>query len=245
MKKFNFDEFLWFIVLGLLSISIAYLIFTGRVEFYIGEKMIKYIYITVIMISIIAIFQFKNIFTSKSNINLKTRLIPIILTLMLGIISINEQKTFKHTELNENLINSKMDITSLYGHEDASNLIENNDNKQEVLVVNEDNPMVLEDIKVNPKEYIGKNLEIHGFVCKESYLNRDQLIIGRNVITCCAADSKIVGIMGQYDKAYELKENDKVNVKGVISSSTVKDSNNISHGIPIIVIEKLEVENNN
>lgn len=217
--------------------------------------MTKYIYITIVMISIIAIFQFKNIFTSKGNSNIKRKLLPILLTLILGVISINKQETFKHIELNKDLKNSeisKINMASLY--EDDYNLIENTNsknevnkaenNKQEILIVNEDNPMILEDIRVNPKNYIGRNLEIHGFVCIESYLNENQFIIGRNIMTCCAADSKIVGIIGQYDKSYDLNENENIIVSGTIGSSTIKDNNNVRHMVPTIIIEKLEIENN-
>ncbi|WP_341274891.1 hypothetical protein [Clostridium beijerinckii] len=93
------------------------------------------------------------------------------------------------------------------------------------------------------KKYIGKKLEIHGFVCKENYLNKDQIIIGRIIMTCCAADSKIVGIVGDYDKSYQLKENDKIKVIGEVGSSVIKDESNVEHKIPSIKIEKLEIEN--
>lgn len=246
MKRFNFDEFLWFIVLIILDVSIIYLIFTGKIDFYIGKKMIKYIYITIVMISIITIFQFKNIFTPRGNNNFKLKLLPIVLTVILGIISINKQGTFKHSELNKELQESKVssiEIKSLYEHELDDGLIKvnNNDNK-EILIINEDNPMVLEDIRANPENYIGRNLEVHGFVCKEIYLNKNQFIIGRIIINCCAADSKIVGIIGEYDKAYDLNENENIIVRGTINSSTITDDNNASHRIPIIKIEKLEPE---
>ena len=245
MKRFNFDEFLWFIVLILLDISIIYLIFTGKIDFYIGKKMIKYIYITIVMISIITIFQIKNVFTSKGSNNLKKKLLPIVLTLILGIISINKQETFKHIELNKELQESKassINVKSLYEHELDENLIKVENDNKEILVVNEDNPMVLEDIRENPKKYIGRNLEVHGFVCKESYLNKNQFIVGRIVITCCAADSKIVGIIGEYNKSNDLHENEKIIARGTIGSSTIKDDNNVSHRVPIIKIEKLELE---
>ena len=243
MKRFNFDEFLWFIVLILLDISIIYLIFTGKIDFYIGKKMIKYIYITIVMISIITIFQIKNVFTSKGSNNLKKKLLPIVLTVILGVISINKQETFKHIELNKELQESKassIDMKSLYEHELDDGLIKVKNDNKEILVVNEDNPMVLEDIRENPKKYIGRNLEVHGFVCKESYLNKNQFIIGRIVMACCAADSKVVGIIGEYNKAYDLNENDNIIVRGTIGSSTIRDDNNASHRVPIVIIEKME-----
>ena len=253
MKRFNFDELLWFIVLILLDVSVIYLLSTGKIDFYIGKKMIKYIYITIVMISIIAIFQFKNVFTSKGNDNLRKKLLPIVLTVILGIISINKQETFKHIELNKELQESKVssiDMKSLYEHESDYNSIQNKTNsKNEIntndsLVINQDNSIVLEDIRVNPIKYIGRKLEVHGFVCKESYLNKEQFIIGSIIISCCAADSKIVGIIAEYDKAYDLNENEKINASGVIGSSIIKDDNNVSHRVPIIIIEKLEIENN-
>ncbi|AWK51882.1 TIGR03943 family protein [Clostridium beijerinckii] len=245
MKRFNFDEFLWFTVLILLDLYIIYLVFTGKMEFYIGAKMIKYSYITIIMISIISIFQFKNVFTSRGNSNIKIKLLPIVLTLLLGVISINKQEMFKHIELNNELKDSKVsniDMKYLYEHELDYSSIQNENNKQELLTVNEDNPMLLEDIRVNPEKYIGRNIEIHGFVCRESYLNKNQFIVGRIVITCCAADSKIVGIIGEYNKSNDLHENEKIIARGTIVRSTIKDDNNVSHRVPIIKIEKLELE---
>lgn len=242
MKRFNFDEFLWFIVLILLDLSIIYLMYTGKIDFYIGKSMIKYCYITILMISIIALFQFQNIFTWVGSSKLKIKLVPIILTLVLGGISIYKQDTFKHTELNKELKASNIDIKYLYEHELDYGSIESGNNKKEILIINEANPMVLEDIRVSPEKYIGRNLEIDGFVCKESYLNENQFIIGRIVMTCCAADSKVVGIIGEYDKAYDLHENEKIIVRGTIGSSIIKDDNKISHSIPVIIIENLKVE---
>lgn len=246
MRRFNFDEFLWFIVLILLDLSIIYLTFTGKIDFYIGKKMIKYIYITIVMISAITIIQLRNVFTSKGNLSLKRKLLPIILTMILGIISINKQGTFKHIELNRELKESKessIDMKSLYEHELDYSTIKSENHKKEILVVNEANAMILDDIRINPKKYIGRNLEIRGFVCKESYLNKNQFIIGRIVMDCCAADSKIVGIIGEYDKVYDLNENENIIVRGTIGSSTIKDDNNVSHSVPIIMIEKIEIEN--
>lgn len=252
MKRFNFDELLWFIVLILLNISLSYLVIKGKVNFYVDNDMIKYLYITILIISIITIFQIKNIFTPKGSIKIKIKLAPIILALILGGISFNKQQTFKHAELNMEIKENKtsiIDKKSLLEHEFDYNLNKNEDtkenlenNNQKVLIVNEKNPMILDDIRINPEKYIGKELEIHGFVCKENYLNKNQFIIGRLVMNY-AADSKVVGIIGEYDRAYSLSENEKINVTGKIGSSTVKDDDNISRNVPIIVVEKLESEN--
>ena len=247
MRRFNFDEFLWFMILILLDLSMIYLVFTGKINFYIGSNMIKYSYITIIMISIITVFQIKNIFTPKGSLNIKIKLMPIILVLIIGVISINKQQTFLHSELNVEILENKtsvIDRKSLYEHEFEYNFNKIKiDGKEEIIRIDADNPILIDDIRINPEKYIGKKLEIHGFVCKENYLNKNQIIIGRIITTCCAADSKIVGIVGEYEKAYSLNENDKIKVVGKVGSSIIKDENNIQHNIPAIIIENLEIEN--
>jgi len=248
MRRFNLDEFLCFIVFILLDISIFYLAFTGKINFYIGKKMIKYIYITIVMLSIIAFFQSQKIFTLQRNSNLKLKLLPIILTIILGVISINKQETFKHNQLNSEIKESNLsniDMKYLYEHEIDYDIIQEQNNKKEILIINEDNAMILDDIRVNSKNYIGRKLEIHGFVCKENYLNKNQFIIGRLVMNCCAADSKVIGIVGEYNKVYNLYENEKIIAKGNIGISTIKDNNSMIHRIPVLIIENLENENVN
>lgn len=247
MKRFNFEEFLWFFVLTSLDLWIIYLTKTNKINFYIGANIIKYIYIAIIMLTIIAIFQIKNIFTCKSNRSIKLKLIPIILALILGIISIYKFQTFKHTELGKELIENKSSIIDnqlIFEHEVNKNNKEKlNIDKEKTIIVDENNPIILEDIRINPEKYAGKKLEIHGFVCKESYLNKNQFIIGRIIMTCCAADSKVVGIIGEYDKAKDLGENDRIKVSGTVGNSYIKDENNVKHSIPVIKIDELQKEN--
>lgn len=252
MKRFNFDEFLWFIVLILLDGFILGLIFTKKINFYIGNNMVKYIYIAIGMISVISIFQIKNIFTCKGSSKLKIKVLPIIIALILGSISLSNLKTFKHAELGKEVTENNvgiMDREYLYKHEFSYDSLSKNDIEKisnsiyENIKVDDDNPMLLEDIRENPEKYVGKRLEIHGFVCKENYLNEKQFIIGKIVMTCCAADSKIIGIIGEYDKVDDLNENDNVKVIGVIGSSEVKDDNNIIHNIPVVKIIEIEKEN--
>ncbi|EKQ57079.1 MULTISPECIES: TIGR03943 family protein [unclassified Clostridium] len=252
MKRFNFDEFMWFIILILLDLSIIDLVSTGKISFYIGSNVVKYMYFTIIVMSIIAISQIKNIFTSKGNSSsIKLKIIPIVFALILGAISVDNLKTFKHSELDKEIREnnvSRIERRSLYEYEfdyklngDKNNINAEN-SQQNTIIVDENNPMTLEYIRINPEKYVGKKLEIHGFICKENYLNKNQFIIGRIVMTCCAADSRVVGIVGEYENANDLNESENVKVIGRIGSSTLKDENNVNHKIPIIVVEKIENE---
>ena len=245
LRKFNFDEFLWLIVIILIDLGLIYLIATGKAELYIGKKMIKYIYISIFILGVICILQISNVFTPVAINNIKIKLVPILLALIIGIISVNTQATFKHIELSKELTESSGEI---YIHDHNKNELKADKSSykislKEPIVVNEENPMILEDIKLNSEKYLGKQIEVWGFVCKESYLNKNQFIIGRIVMNCCAADSKVVGIIGEWGQASDLIENQWVQVKGIISYSTISDDDGISHQVPIIRIDKLEFEN--
>ena len=95
-------------------------------------------------------------------------------------------------------------------------------------------------MKNNPDDYIGKNLEFKGFVCRDILLADNVFMVGRVKTTCCAADSKVMGILAEYEDSKNLNENDWVNIKGSISYTTVNDDDGISHRVPIVQIVNLE-----
>lgn len=235
MKKFNLDEFVWFITLILMATGLVYLIRTGKISFYMGDKMIKYIYAAIFMISVISIFQVINIFTPKNNINLKVKYIPIILALVIGIISVRSQDSFRHRQLNNVLIN---EYTEDREHKHTDYLKDKKEYGQ-FIKIDDDNLEVLEEIQIDPEKFIGKEIELCGFICKENYLKNTQFVIGRIIMTCCAADSKIVGILAEDKDIIKVKENEWVTVRGVINYTTINDDDGVSHKVPVINIANL------
>lgn len=235
MKKFNLDEFVWFITLILMAAGLVYLIRTGKISFYMGDKMIKYIYAAIFMISVISIFQVINIFTPKNNINLKVKYIPIILALIIGIISVKSQDSFRHRQLNNVLIN---EYTEDREHKHTDYLKDKKEYGQ-FIKIDDDNLEVLEEIQIDPEKFIGKEIELCGFICKENYLKNTQFVIGRIIMTCCAADSKIVGILAEDKDIIKVKENEWVTVRGVINYTTINDDDGMSHKVPVINIANL------
>ena len=235
MKKFNLDEFVWFITLILMAAGLVYLIRTGKISFYMGDKMIKYIYAAIFMISVISIFQVINIFTPKNNINLKVKYIPIILALIIGIISVKSQDSFRHRQLNNVLIN---EYTEDREHKHTDYLKDKKEYGQ-FIKIDDDNLDVLEEIQIDPERFIGKEIELCGFICKENYLKNTQFVIGRIIMTCCAADSKIVGILAEDKDIIKVKENEWVTVRGVINYTTINDDDGVSHKVPVINIANL------
>lgn len=218
-----------------MAAGLVYLIRTGKISFYMGDKMIKYIYAAIFMISVISIFQVINIFTPKNNINLKVKYIPIILALVIGIISVKSQDSFRHRQLNNVLIN---EYTEDREHKHTDYLKDKKEYGQ-FIKIDDDNLEVLEEIQIDPEKFIGKEIELCGFICKENYLKNTQFVIGRIIMTCCAADSKIVGILAEDKDIIKVKENEWVTVRGVINYTTINDDDGVSHKVPVINIDNL------
>lgn len=66
-------------------------------------------------------------------------------------------------------------------------------------------------------QMLGKKVTLEGFVYRETHFSEDQFVVGRLLITCCAADAAVVGIMCQLSGSQSFKEDDWVRVSGVVN----------------------------
>jgi putative membrane protein len=80
-----------------------------------------------------------------------------------------------------------------------------------------------------------------GFIYKQNGLNKDEFILSRILVSCCAADAQIVGVLCDYSKGDELTEGTWVNIVGTLREREYKDdkSGEVSI-IPKIKVDKLE-----
>lgn len=69
--------------------------------------------------------------------------------------------------------------------------------------------------------YMGKPANVIGFVYHDPRLNTDQFMVGRFVITCCAADAFAIGMAVDWPESANLEDNTWVNVKGTVDVMTI------------------------
>lgn len=222
---------MYFLTLCFLDMFLTYIVLTNKVDFYVGKKMIIYVFFAIVMISFMIIFQFPRIFTTKSSENILIKSLPLILTLVLGIISLNNVGNFKHILLNDKIVNTNHEHT--YNVDNYIKLI-----NDRTIVINEDNAVILKEITMHPKKYLGYKIITDGFVCKENYLSNNQFILGKVVMNCCRADSEVFAITAQYNDINNLSENQLIKVEGIIDSTTIYDKGK-EYTIPLIIVSKL------
>ena len=106
---------------------------------------------------------------------------------------------------------------------------------EEIIMTEKDYMHILEALFMEPQSLKGKSIEITGFVLRKDGFDDNQFVMGRGLITCCLADSAIVGVMATGDDFEQYKENQWLWVRGRLDVHDYND--NI---IPIIIAEEVK-----
>ncbi|MBU3191591.1 TIGR03943 family protein [Clostridium bowmanii] len=108
-------------------------------------------------------------------------------------------------------------------------------------VTNENFVNTYEDLYGNTKQNIGRRLYMKGFVYKQKGLDKDEFILARILVSCCAADAQLVGVLCDFPQVKEFTEGTWVNIEGILGQREYADSKNGEISIiPIIKVNKIE-----
>ncbi|MEK4084341.1 TIGR03943 family putative permease subunit [Psychrobacillus sp. FSL K6-1415] len=92
------------------------------------------------------------------------------------------------------------------------------------------------DIFVNDlNSFIGKEIEIMGFVYKEPDLKPDQFVISRVAIACCVADSSVFGTIATTDISHPVVMDEWIKATGILAKTNVD-----GQYLPNLQINKIE-----
>jgi putative membrane protein len=178
--------------------------------------MIKYAAFSFVIFGELAVVQLFKIFTVTTRVRFKKGYILFFITLIVGIFIAPGGLTSE--------ISNKKGVT-LVTSSSIENIAEHShDEKQRIegdeIIFNEKNYIhYLEDLGNNLDKHIGKRIKITGFVLKQEGMARNEFIITRMLISCCAADSQVLGIVARWDKAETLSKDEWITVEGIVGSS--------------------------
>jgi putative membrane protein len=160
--------------------------------------------------------------------------IPFLITLLLAF-----GLPFK--SLDENLVtakglNSRLAVESAFAFRDMPRPLAKQLGGMENIVVTDQNFIeVVSEIILFPRDYVGKEITMKGFVFKESNYAPEQLAVARYVIVCCAADAAPYGLLCSFADAGAYKEGDWLNIRGEIVMGRFQD-----RGVPLVRIKAAE-----
>lgn len=242
MKKLNKEIILRIIILVCFALFYFSILINGKVLLYVHPRIKPFIIISMVAMVIIALFLIKE-GNNKRRGKVKLYsygiyLIPIVLGAFINSVEI-DSTTVKSTEISSpKLSDGLTDNTSLYEIQGDSSgkKIKIEDN---VIKITTDNFISsLEEILNNPNKYAEKDIEIQGFVYKDDTIHENQFVVGKLMMTCCAADTQIVGLLAEYDGAKNFDNDTWVKVKGKLAVGVYSGDQEI-----VIAVESLERDN--
>lgn len=192
MRKFNVEEFIWLLILILLTTYIGYLMLSGEVYNYLSVKTAKNLYIVVVILPILIIVQAMKVLSFNSRVDTSIKFMPIIFTLIIGVLLLLRGYMYKDSNNN---------LTSF-----------NNLFAKDAIEINHETHHILEDLEGDGEEYLNKYIIFTGFVYK---YEGEKFILGREEMNCCAADSYIIGVKTLAKDKF--KEGQWIKVLGKIS----------------------------
>lgn len=150
-------------------------------------------------------------------------------TLQSEIISDNDTNTdmYDDTDTNNNMdsdIYSESDDVDYYHNPDGVKFFE-----------------ILVDTNEDLDRMLGEEVELIGFVFRDSDFTETRFVVSRLLITCCAADAQVVGLLCEWNESSKLEDDEWIKVSGIIESTTLYNEYlERDEILPLIKVTKLE-----
>ena len=248
MKRFNINELLWFIIL----VSFAYFIYelfdTRKINLYIHPKMFKYVWFSFFVFVLLGIFQIRRILTSNKIKKVKFGyiifIVPLFLAFAVNPDSLSAQVVSnKGANIANNSLNSKEEVR-IQNNENCVQL-DTDTNNENIDIYDNADAEAFKDTLVNAysdlDSMIGKEVELCGFVFRESDFDINRFVISRLLMSCCAADTQIAGLLCEWDEGGKLQDNEWIKVTGTMDTTLYfNEYINQEENVPIIRVTQVD-----
>ncbi|MDQ0914172.1 TIGR03943 family protein [Paenibacillus sp. V4I5] len=108
--------------------------------------------------------------------------------------------------------------------------------KKDTIVVKPEIYMeILSSIDLFKNNFIGKKIELTGFVYREDNMSKSQFVVGRFAVSCCSADATPYGVMIDFPTAQSYPKDTWVKVTGTIQNGSY-------NGNDIFIIKATQIE---
>jgi len=263
MKTRNYNIDAAFKVIILLGFALFFFltIQSRQVLKYVHPRNVPFIKFAVIAMVLISLFFIPEVFKPQrikvSSIPLLFFVLPLIMAFLLPTQSFNSDYiSYGDLKLQGNSGNvDNPEIKTEYSEEDEykediyideysdaenKNIIESNRNElqliDETIIMDNDNYVRwIQEIYDNIEKYIGKKIQVSGFVFKDEQFEGNEFVSARMMMVCCAADMLPIGFLCRYDNAAELKVDTWIRVYGTIAKGEFN-----GNVIPVIEADKVE-----
>lgn len=232
MKRFNINEFIWFLILGVMFVLLAYSVYTEKIFLIVNSDMRVYVYIAMFIIALMMVIQCQKIFTISARGGVKFGYLIFVFSIiclwyMTKIDIVKTSLEFKEVNLYHELHSNSSHNEEHHIHcIDDERIVINNDNFHERL----------EELIHHVDEYVGKEVEITGIVYNDSKYE-DKFIVTNLDMNCCIVDSSYLGVLCKDN--IKLENGTEVTVQGKISKVNIEDIRGNKIVVPLIEVSNI------
>jgi putative membrane protein len=229
---FNIQHFVKFLVLLSSYNLIHLLIASDQLSLYIHPRFTIFMEIADILLLIMAVTQFVRIFFVTKSLShcghthehthfFKSDVILFVATLFFSMI-------FPNTTLDANLVadrglNTRL-TPNVASEENLPRPLAAKLKAEKIITVTDLNyTEVMSELNQFPDDYIGKEINMTGFVFRSSKEASNQFSLVRYVITCCTADALPYGVLGELKSAQQYPDGTWLEIHGVMDKGKFED----------------------
>lgn len=238
MRRLNINETIYFMVLSIFCLLFFYLFNTGKILLFINPQMVKYSKFAFAFLIILLIFQFSKLYNPRNRGKIRFSFLLLLLPVILGFTLASKGITYEAA--------SKKGVNYW---DNGANGIETDSKvllrREEITFTDKNYYEYISEISKAPNKFKGKGITIEGFVFKEDGFNKDEFVVARMLMTCCAADAQVTGFFSKYNEAYNLKSNTYVKVIGTLDYTEYQSKTGKRSSIlPMIQVKQVIPINN-
>jgi len=232
--KFNLDAFLWTLILSLYAYMITELILTDDILLFLHPKMLIYIYLALVFICILMIYQITKWFQNAPAHSIKKGYLIFLVPLILAFTVNPKDISVQMAENKGVYVMGEKGRESSQSDTLEGEAISITATSVETPYYISDFAGTMMDMYFNPENYEGRTVQVTGFLYKEEGFNPNSFLVARLLVTCCAADAQIAGIKCEWDQIESLNFDKWYQIEGKIKLTKVY--NELLKGDEIITV---------
>lgn len=214
MRRLNLGASLWSIILGITVIGIAYLLGSGKIAFFLHPRTWGALTLATVLLLLLCIVSWRDSYSIHTYRPVGLAHVLFLLPMLLAL-------SCPPQMLSLEVISKKGLMGVLRGH--ATNCTEMHAPlavfaPDQAIIVRDGNFLVvMEALWEHTDTYLGRELEMLGFVYEDPLLGTDDFVLARLVMTCCAADAEVAGLLCRYSERGGLTAGQWVTVRGKLA----------------------------
>jgi putative membrane protein len=242
MNKTTLNPWVWLVILVGFTGVLLELSLSGRILIFLHPRMVKFAYFALVIFICLLGYQVYSLW--KGNIKpepFKWGYLLYILPLVLFM-------------LNPQVMNAEILANKAvnYGIQPAITSTESSVTEapiptESMTVVQIDQEPVEDDfynrvasVQNNLSDHMGETVILEGFVYKQESFEATEFVVGRMLITCCAADAAVIGMLCQHPDGETLQADSWVRVVGTVEKTLIKDeATGTEFSMPILKLTEL------